>query len=869
MAEGRKTVEVDNGSGQTFWTTPDGFVEYVSSLPNTAPDPIVLSGPINSVYQNQAGELVRESLTGAQIIARVRLGEQPVITSGSDPKLQEYQRQEQAKTKYKIADETNSLALFNSMNPLGLFNIPQRIGRDVMGAEEYEQAVSEVRGANPGLTLAGTVYKGLLLGKQIAGVGGALRGGRPLGGIGQLAADEVGVETAHYLTYINNHNKPFIAEDWGRNVLTGAIFAAPFAGGAMIRSAAFRMRGLSKGAGALRVGADAFTVGSVVSKPGSAKAGARARGAATLRVMSRIKNALFPQARKRQILTNTVDDLNKSLSRERQVIGGFTPEKMWGKTRAQLDEFFETHGGLFENAKLLEDLKKIDYHALKGGMQSIRRGVQVAQDQVKAIHQKISGIKMKRSDVPKLTPEGKALWVQQSDEILYKIDQAGYDDIGGYLGRVVRRSKQPVDTYGALVQARYGARMKGRTVGGSNEVDELLKNFLEDADVWGGPVAARGKAVNKAIDDLASAYDELDHLNFEDKLEDMPYEKGTIRLNALNREIDKIRSGYAELERLGVLSKKQVVGVEGKLATANESVTKGMRAYKNVNKMNNARTEAAKAHSARVAEAPKTAQEIANETNSRNFTMVDKFMELEQTAFDYVQGNKVIKTAFEAHRGGVMALIALRNEDRDILYEHISELLPQLVGAPEALEEMLGDYLGSMEGDPDLSAGAGVAAARTVFWLNQELPKKDRSLYGRELPLGHAKRDLYLEKFMAALDPMSVPYAAFDGRVTGGMVSALKATNPVFYTEVGVILSEVMNYADPVKAPRQVINGFNQLLGGVDPLYTGPALLELQSNYAQSQGQQQVIQGGQSIPDGSNPQKPGNQFTFTQRLTSY
>jgi hypothetical protein len=221
---------------------------------------------------------------------------------------------------------------------------------------------------------------------------------------------------------------------------------------------------------------------------------------------------------------------------------------------------------------------------------------------------------------------------------------------------------------------------------------------------------------------------------------------------------------------------------------------------------------------------------------------------------------------------GLNSFYQMSEIDRNDLYAEVTESINNFTGAPFALDEALGDYLAPFaQDDPELADLAGISAGNTIFWLQSQQPKSDRSVYG--MGVGKAKRDEFLEKFVASIDPMSVPEVALMGRASRGAVDAMRVANPELYAEIGVMASEILAEVDLITLPRTLQNGLNQILGGIDPLYTGPALLELQRNYAQTPAQQQVL-GGQgpmqgTMPDGSNPKKPGNQFTFTQRLASY
>jgi hypothetical protein len=185
------------------------------------------------------------------------------------------------------------------------------------------------------------------------------------------------------------------------------------------------------------------------------------------------------------------------------------------------------------------------------------------------------------------------------------------------------------------------------------------------------------------------------------------------------------------------------------------------------------------------------------------------------------------------------------------------------------MEDAFASALGATEvADPDVTTQGSIAATRTMYYLAQVMPRRRNTLYRTETP--RQQKHAFLQTFAAILDPISVAYAALEGRVTPNMVDAIRATQPAMYAEISNQLAEAIMEADPSKAPRKAINGVNLFLGGVDPLYRGDVLFQLQNHFTQNQQQAQAVGpqlNGQFQTQ--TPQDSGSAFTFTQRLTSY
>jgi hypothetical protein len=122
-----------------------------------------------------------------------------------------------------------------------------------------------------------------------------------------------------------------------------------------------------------------------------------------------------------------------------------------------------------------------------------------------------------------------------------------------------------------------------------------------------------------------------------------------------------------------------------------------------------------------------------------------------------------------------------------------------------------------------------------------------------------------MEKHLAAADPLSVAYATLQGRVTPGMVDAVRVTAPAMYAELMATFAEVLTEADAETSNPKVITAINLFMGGTDPMYSGDFIMQIQSTYAQTTTQDGMMRqgGANNMP---NPQDPGESpYTTSQR----
>jgi hypothetical protein len=159
---------------------------------------------------------------------------------------------------------------------------------------------------------------------------------------------------------------------------------------------------------------------------------------------------------------------------------------------------------------------------------------------------------------------------------------------------------------------------------------------------------------------------------------------------------------------------------------------------------------------------------------------------------------------------------------------------------------------------------AGSKLVNTMYWLASQMPKMDQTIYGKQLPAPLTLVEEYLEKHFAAMDPLSVAYATLEGRVTPGMVDAIRVTSPAMYAELMVTFTGELSKIDAHTADPKVVAAISLFLGGTDPMYSGDFIMQLQANYAQTAEDDQAAQGASgNMPNPKGPEQ--NAHTTSQR----
>ena len=867
----RKTIRFTDGL-KTYVMTPSEYDAFVADLPPTSQIK-VLSGDIPTVVRNEEGLLVRENLTHEQIRRRKALGEDPVIRGADDPKLQELRRQEQARETKAIAAEEGPLVAAGNFIP-GV----QALQNYVVGTEAATEARQQLNAANPAeniLSNIGAFVTGAgILKRAAAGtqIGAKLLGLRNLPGAAgvaaktaELAAADVALETHLYVQNILDNNQPFAAEQWAGQVGQGLVFASPFIGSFAGRALA------AKGIDALRTGAagrsltsmagDALTTAAVVSMPGTKQAAKFARSAAATKLVGK----LFRRFKRAPGATDEVLEATARVEREAVDIGNFTPERLAratpSKRRAMIARMKEL------GAENLDVLDNIRFEEILTRNNAMRASVNSVRKQALSFNDKVGFT----SIAGNLDIGQQARYAARSSELVERIRDVGFGDVASGIEAGV--TGNPTKAFGRWVQLRLDARFKRGTTGGAAQTDELIRDFIEDASIWGDELAQRGRTVNQAVEEVVQAWENLGTFNLAKNLEDV--EIATLgKLPELSKNIDQLRASYAKFEKLGMLSRAQVQRMETVFTNAEDAILKGTEALGDAVKINKARRGAARLHreandltqGSRQIQTKEDfdamrAEMVADEV--REMGKFEKLLKKVIRAGQRVEGSKIAV-------GGVIALRNLSFEEKLDLYGHIQDELSVLTGNPIELQERLGNLMGPASSvDPVATQLASTKMVSTIYYLKGQMPRPDRTLYGKNLPPPQGKLEEFLEKYVASYDPLSVAYAALDGRITKGMVDAVRNTNPAKYAELSATMAFELDNADPLKVPRSTVAGINTFLGGMDPLFTGDTLIELQSNYAQTPAQDQVINQPRSpLPNRSdNVQNPMAGNTFAQRLS--
>lgn len=861
MAEQRHRVS--NGR-QTLLLTSTELAQYVSGLSRRGQDELtLLSGPVDSMYTNEYGQLAQERLSLDQIIQRIRVGQQPILLGPSDPRRDMKRRQDQSKIQREIDEGANLAAARQGWDPWRMTGLPQAAENYLVGADVAREGRQRLSDANSVVTSTGLIGQGLLLSGGIgvaaraAGLTAAKGSAKALAG--KLAADEIGINTAFAVNDALNNNKPLVAEDLGRSILGGLVITSPIIGTALVRRPiAAAVKGsvptVSKGLSKL---ADTGVVAGIAAKQKHFF-----KVASGLRVGQRF----LERGKAKGIVRGSgiVDeslDLQKLVKDDAVAIGKLKP----GISERDALKILDAVGNYIDDYKQLARLERVEWNLVRPGVQGIRSSVVKVRTLTNATTKKVRR-SVNPKNAPKLSREGQLEWAARTDEIVDKLDSIGYGTLVEKLEPLRGKSKTYMGTYNNWVEARLDAGLAaaaGR--GGASEAAALLDDFIKNPVVWSDDLVKRGTEVNKAINTMSNAFRKLDDLTL-NLADNYDISAPGTRMQDIRKAIADVEEAYKVLARERVIAKSALQDLDVVMRDVHGKMKLGDKAFNDHVVINKAYKAAVRRHSEFDDQVfRKTMGDVYADRQASQIAIA------ERTERWQANLRKLISGADIASRGVTFGILALWNYsemERSMLFEEVTGAINSYTGSPFALEEAMGDYLAPFDQeDPELAGMAGVSTGNAIFWLQSQTPRTDRSIYGSGV--SKAKRDEYLEKFVAAIDPMSVPEAALLGRATKGAVDSLRVTNPELYAQIGIVASEVLAESDLASMPRSVQNGLNQLLGGIDPLYTGPALLELQSNYAQTPAQQQVTGGAGGMPDGSNPQKPGNQFTFTQRLSSY
>jgi hypothetical protein len=323
----------------------------------------------------------------------------------------------------------------------------------------------------------------------------------------------------------------------------------------------------------------------------------------------------------------------------------------------------------------------------------------------------------------------------------------------------------------------------------------------------------------------------------------------------------------------GLISKEQLRGIETKLIEASDSFVRGTKAYADVIKINRSvkETSAVLQKQADLGmDIPTSQTTFAAQRDAMVGETAGRVIELgEATAEALAKGINWIsdpKRTVPMIRG-VAGLQHITVEEKRALFETLQEEIPKLTGNPEVFIRKMEPLLNrGAQYDPVGTDLAGSKMVNAVYWLANQMPRPDDTIYGRAAPSPLSEVEEYLEKFLSVQDPISTAYAALQGRITPGMVSAVRVTAPAMYAELNSVFADALANIEANKADPKVVAGISLFLGGLDPMYSGDFIMKLQSSYAQTTTQQGVIQGGvNNMPNPKTGSPAGNAASTTSQ----
>ena len=604
----------------------------------------------------------------------------------------------------------------------------------------------------------------------------------------------------------------------------------------------------------------------LMTKPGLKQAKTM-RGASFLRLVHRMTRK--GRAANRVTQVDELSDVKIRLAKEGDEIKKYTPEWFGGRNVEQraagIQRLRELSGEAFEG------LNKVELQNMLRNLRGVRTSVNGLSNKIRGFNKKI---KMPAA-MKELENIDEAMYDFRVVEAFDHAHNAGYGDIAGQLENTFHLDHADV-SFGRWVQARFDAKI-GKAPG-STVMDNAAKNFIEDAGVWGENIAGRGVEINKAIDKIVDAHDELSEFanKYTDKFDNF-YTDDVKAMENIDVKMDEIRQGYNTLREQGVLTYADVKDLETSMGKVTQDVTRGKKAGFQASQINKAR-DAAKDMNKKMAS--ETTEKIAlNEAEV--VALADEtamgggidLVSLGELARDRLLNLEEVKGT----RRAVFGILALKerttNEEKMALYNVIEQRLGALVGNPEALAANMQDMTGNLNAAaPQLMLEVQMRSANTMYYLASQMPKPDQSFYGRHVPPPMSRVNAFLDKAMAAAEPMSVGIAAVEGRVTPGMVHALRNTSPAIYAEMMNVFSEqlhALTVEERRNAPRYTVLGIESFLGGMNPAHVGMSLMQLQSTYAQTAEQNQAIQGTGSTMKSQGPQDAASDYTSTQRITGF
>ena len=850
--------------------TGSQYEAEVANRPAYLPPLTVLQDKMEAVYESESGELIREELSPEQVRDRAQVGQS---TAATPERIEAWRSQQVGREKVAIAEEENLTTFANAALPGAQWIQNKLVGKDAAAEARQELSVNSAMelGGNITELLVGTKglgmgFKGLLGAERAAKLGTTLGLGKNagvVGRVGRVSGQIVGEETHFYTQQLLDTNSEFVAEDWAQQVGIGMLIGSPFIAGSALRGAGSKVRGavdkMGGMSGMMSMAGDTLGVARVVGYGGRKMQSKLAKGAATGHIGGRLYRRFFPK-RAGAVLgaTDEIAEREVRNNAARTHIGGLTPDaldKMSPSKRARyLEEFAQYADGN------VDELGEIAYGELRGNARKMSTSANAVRRQVLGIHRKFKGA----GTEVKMTQRATNAAISEANILLQYVEEAGMADVKGSIRRgIIDAGADGSAIHRAMVEARVNARFRRGTSGGADVVDDAIKRFLEDETLFTASQLKKNKAINAAIEETVDVWDALGDLTIPKNFEAIGITDGIALDNAAGAN-NRLRNSMETLVEHDLLSADQVRGIETQLVAADDAYLRGTEAYADMIKINRARGKAAGRLQREIdspSDIPTTQEGFAAQKRAMVAETAADLMKLGNLGLDALLSQKSMTVGT---RGVVGLHQLLVNEKYEVFHELQAEI-PRLTGNPEYAIEKMGKIMDRGAAyDPIGTQEAGAKMVNTLYWLASQMPKPDDTIYGRQVPQPLSLVEEYLEKHIAAYDPVSVGFATLQGRVTPGMVDAVRVTAPAMYAEMNAIFAEMMGKVPANEANPRVVASIGLFMGGMDPMYTGDFIMQLQSNYSQTATQAGMQRGGpNNMP---NPKDPGqSSFTTSQR----
>jgi hypothetical protein len=856
--------------GKTTWlTTPKELAELNRGRPQYLPaiTPVREDAQIRSVYKNADGDVVDAMLPAEQVIQRARATGQNV--AADETSIEQARVARESRERMAIADEADLTAFLNAALPGAQFMQNLAVGEDAAN-----QARQELN-TNVGASFAGNIAEFALGGKMIGAAGKALLGAERAGKIGtvlgfgenssrlsrvgRVAMENAAIDTHFYVQNNLDTGNEFSGEEWGRQLGLGMLLGSPFIAGAAGRGIGGAIRdavGQSNALGMVRTG---VTAGAVFAPPGSAQAATRARTAAGLGLVNKLFN--FGKKRRAMGATDEVFQAQKQMQRNLDHVRVASPEnvkspKFWSRYKEYADG-------------PLNGLDEVDWKGTVKATNTMTKEVEGVRRAARDVFRQLEG-SGKHATWKNFTMSEPARnrLITRANEALNFTSDVGMSEIAGTIKRkVLANNASPEAIRKAIVEAAFAAKLRRGVTGGADQVDDILSSLLKDKEVWGRNTK-RNAAVVDALDEVRQVWDDLGDTHMAKPLRQVQVTDG-VNLQKGQGSIDRMRKSIQALADEGMLSERQVTAFETRFIQADDAIARGTEAYMDVIKLNKHLddTLGKLQKQAEVGVDVPTSPESFAATRAAAAMEVGKDIAgLASKGLDMLLSTKPM--AYGSR--GVGAIVGMTASEKYQVYDELERELNDLVGNPMYMVDNLGQALDRGAAyDPIGADVAGSKVANSLFYLQSQMPKRDMTIFGRNAPQPLSAVEEFLEKWAAVYDPVSVGYEALQGTITPAMVDAVRATSPATYAEMQVTIAELLSQVPADKANPSALVGASLFMGGLDPMYSGDFIAKIQSSYAQTAAQDEVMNGPR--PGGQATAGSGQPIglTTSQRQQTY